>query len=105
MPMPAKRHPGRAQPEPIGLESAGLTPSQSTGTTERAKSTFVLFCFLLLPTPPHPPHSFNNWFHGERQKSCVSSTHGVASAHVIGRRRFPHLALVSLDTIQLGTLI
>lgn len=27
MPIPAKRHPSRAQPEPLGLESAGLTPS------------------------------------------------------------------------------
>lgn len=27
MPRPAKRHPSRAQLEPLGLESAGLTPS------------------------------------------------------------------------------
>lgn len=97
--MPAQRHPGRAQPEPLGLESAGLTPSVHRDICLKGPS-LLLFCFVSFS-----PHPFNNWFHGERQKQLCVQTHGAAFCSCDWSPSLPHPSLVSLDTIQLGTLI
>lgn len=61
--------------------------------SERAESTFVLFCFLLPPLL-----TMGSMVKG--RSSSVSSTHGAAFCSCDWSPSFPHPALVSLDTIN-----